>query len=44
MTAANPNGMMVKDPSADSEIAPETVAIDEGQLETSIDSAHKLWK
>ena len=33
MTAANPNGMMVKDPSADSEIAPETVAIDEGQLE-----------
>ena len=33
MTAANPNGMMVKDPSADSEIAPETVAIDEGQTE-----------
>ena len=33
MTAANPNGMMVKDPSADSEIAPETMAIDEGQTE-----------
>ncbi len=33
MTAANPNGMMVKDSSADSEIAPETMAIDEGQTE-----------
>ena len=33
MTAANPNGMMVKDPSADSEIAPATMAIDEGQTE-----------
>ena len=33
MSEANPNGMMVKDPSADSEIAPETVAIDEGQSE-----------
>ena len=33
MSEANPNGMMVKDPSADSEIAPETAAIDEGQSE-----------
>ena len=33
MSEANPNGMMVKDPSADSEIAPETMAIDEGQSE-----------
>ena len=31
MTAANPNGMMAKDPNTDSEIAPETAAIDEGQ-------------
>ncbi len=33
MSEANPNGMMVKDPSADPEIAPETAAIDEGQSE-----------
>ncbi len=33
MSEANPNGMMVKDPNADSEIAPETMAIDEGQSE-----------
>ena len=31
MTAANPNGMMAKDSNTDSEIAPETAAIDEGQ-------------
>lgn len=33
MSEANPNGMMVQDPNADSEIAPETAAIDEGQSE-----------
>jgi len=33
MSEANPNGMMVKDPNADPEIAPETAAIDEGQSE-----------
>ena len=33
MSEANPNGMMVKEPNVDSEIAPETVAIDEGQSE-----------
>ena len=33
MSEANPNGMMVQDPNADSEIAPETTAIDEGQSE-----------
>ena len=33
MSEANPNGMMVKEPNVDSEIAPETAAIDEGQSE-----------
>ena len=33
MSEANPNGMMVQDPNADPEIAPETAAIDEGQSE-----------
>ena len=33
MTAANPNGMMAKDPNTDSEIAPDIKAMDEGQTE-----------
>ena len=33
ISEANPNGMMVKEPNVDSEIAPETAAIDEGQSE-----------
>ena len=33
MSEANPNGMMVKEPNVNSEIAPETAAIDEGQSE-----------
>ena len=33
MQASNPNSMMAPEPNTDSEIAPETVAIDEGQTE-----------
>ena len=33
MSEANPNGMMAQEPNTDSEIAPETMAIDEGQSE-----------
>ena len=33
MQASNPNSMMAQEPNTDSEIAPETMAIDEGQSE-----------
>ena len=33
MQASNPNSMMAPEPNTDSEIAPETVAMDEGQTE-----------
>jgi hypothetical protein len=33
MQASNPNSMMAPEPNTDSEIAPETVAIDEDETE-----------